>query len=261
MTPRRSTAISEVYIPESARRTVDRLHALGEVHMWWWPLAGRTDPADYAMLDEVERGRAQRFHTEPAAAAFTATRAGARRAVAELLSIAPDEVGFGRRICPGCGDPEHGPPAVVRPPVELAVSLSRTEGIGAFAVRAGDWVGVDVEALRPVASTGLADMVLTASERDHVLSLSGTARDRAFHRAWTRKEAVVKAVGLGLLGMELNALDVDPASAGLVEVVHTYRSEVTRWQVGDIDVGEGWSASLARPLESPLGEVHIHNPS
>ncbi|MCT2547263.1 4'-phosphopantetheinyl transferase superfamily protein [Streptomyces atratus] len=262
MTPRRNTAISEVRIPRPALETVVRMQESGEIHVWWWPLGARTDPADYAVLDEVERGRAQRFHAEADAAAFTATRAGARRAVAGLLGVEPGEVGFGRRICPGCGDPEHGPPAVLEPPVPLAVSLSRTAGAGALAVRAGNWVGVDVEALRPVEPAGLAEVVLTASEGAHVLGLPpGPARDAAFHRAWTRKEAVVKAVGLGLLGMPLNTLDVSPAQDGPVRVVHRYRGEESRWQVMDVDIGDRWAASLARPETGPLGPVHTHAPA
>ncbi|WP_254667506.1 4'-phosphopantetheinyl transferase family protein, partial [Streptomyces sp. SolWspMP-sol7th] len=100
-------------------------------------------------------------------------------------------------------------------PVPLAVSLSRTTGCGVLAVRAGDWVGVDVEAYRPLGSDALAETVLTAAERRQLGAVApGAAREEVFHRAWTRKEAVVKAVGLGLLGMPLNALDVAPGDGG-----------------------------------------------
>ncbi|MFD0629425.1 4'-phosphopantetheinyl transferase superfamily protein [Streptomyces sanglieri] len=123
-------------------------------------------------------------------------------------------------------------------------------------------MGVDVEALRPVEPAGLAEVVLTASEGAHVLGLPpGPARDAAFHRAWTRKEAVVKAVGLGLLGMPLNTLDVSPAQDGPVRVVHRYRGEESRWQVMDVDIGDRWAASLARPETGPLGPVHTHAPA
>ncbi|MFB6814008.1 4'-phosphopantetheinyl transferase family protein [Streptomyces sp. NPDC056347] len=262
MTPRRNTATSEVRIPEPALEAVDRIRETGETHIWWWPLGTRTDPADYAVLDDVERGRAQRFHAEADAAAFTATRANARRAVARLLGIDPAHVAFGRRVCPGCGDREHGPPAVSHPPVPLAVSLSRTAGAGTLALRAGTWVGVDVEALRPVEPATLADVVLTATESAHVLGLPpGPARDAAFHRAWTRKEAVVKAVGLGLLGMPLNTLDVHPDQDGPVRVTHRYREEETHWQVTDLTLGDRWAASVARPDTGPHGPVHLHAPA
>ncbi|MDT0407859.1 MULTISPECIES: 4'-phosphopantetheinyl transferase family protein [Streptomyces] len=254
--------IRDVYVPASARAAVERLRADHEPHVWWWRLREAVDPADYALLDEVERGRARRFHAARDAAAFTATRAGARRAVAALLGLPAHNVRFGRRICPGCGDSEHGPPAVVRPPVPLAVSLSRTTGCGVLAVRAGDWVGVDVEAYRPLGSDALAETVLTAAERRQLGAVApGAAREEVFHRAWTRKEAVVKAVGLGLLGMPLNALDVAPGEAGPLTVGHVHEGRTTRWRVEDIPLPGTWSASLARPAGAAPGEVRVHAPA
>ncbi|WP_241695124.1 4'-phosphopantetheinyl transferase superfamily protein, partial [Streptomyces sp. C] len=130
---------------------------------------------------------------------------------------------LGRRVCPGCGDLEHGPPAVASPAVGLAVSLTRTSGCGVLALHAGDWIGVDVEALRPVESGSLANVVLAPAEHAYILSLpAGPERTAAFHRVWTRKEAVLKGVGLGLLGIDLNALDVTPGTPGPVEVEHGY---------------------------------------
>ncbi|GAA2920707.1 4'-phosphopantetheinyl transferase family protein [Streptomyces mexicanus] len=255
--------VGEVYVPATARAAVDRLRRSGEVHVWWWPLGEATDPADFVLLDEQERARMRRFHAARDAAAFTRTRAGARRAVSELLGVPVDAVRFGRRICPGCGDPDHGPPAVVRPPVPLAVSLSRTDGCGVLAVRAGDWVGVDVEAYRPMESEALAQLVLTPDEAGQVLALpEGPARTALFHRAWTRKEAVVKAVGLGLLGMPLNTLDVRPAAGGPLTVTHVHEGRTTTWHVQDLDLDGPWSASLARPSAAdPLGPVRLHPPS
>lgn len=255
--------IGEVYLPEAARDVVARLRRSGQAHVWWWRLHDTADPADFALLDEAERARARRFHAARDAAAFATTRAGARRAVAGLLGVAAEAVRFGRRICPGCGDAEHGPPAVVRPPVPLAISLSRTAGCGVLAVRAGDWVGVDVEEYRPVESEALAELVLTPNECESLFALpEGPVRNRVFHRAWTRKEAVVKAVGLGLMGMPLNTLDVHPTSPGPLLVDHVHEGRTTRWHVEDLTLPGPWSTSLARPATAaPLGAVHLHPPA
>lgn len=103
-------------VPESAAREAARLKATGEAHVWWWPLEERVDQADFDLLDEVEQVRARRFRHEKDAAAFARTRAGARRAIGGLLGVDARTVALGRRVCPGCGDLEHGPSAVAAPP-------------------------------------------------------------------------------------------------------------------------------------------------
>lgn len=250
-------------VPVTAAREAARLRATGEAHVWWWPLEDRVDQADFDLLDEVEQVRARRYRAEKDAAAFIRTRAASRRAIGELLGVDARTVALGRRVCPGCGDLEHGPPAVASPAVGLAVSLTRTSGCGVLALHAGDWIGVDVEALRPVESGSLASVVLAPAEHAYILSLpAGPERTAAFHRVWTRKEAVLKGVGLGLLGIDLNALDVTPGTPGPVEVEHGYQGEVSRWQIDDLDLDGNWSASLARPVDgSPLGPVHRHRPA
>ncbi|MEU8772411.1 4'-phosphopantetheinyl transferase superfamily protein [Streptomyces sp. NPDC048606] len=250
-------------VPEAAAREAARLKATGEAHVWWWPFEDHVDQADFDLLDEVEQVRARRYRHERDAAAFTRTRAGARRAIGELLGVDARTVALGRRVCPGCGDLEHGPPAVASPAVGLALSLTRTGGCGVLALHAGDWIGVDIEALRPVESGSLASVVLAPAEHAYILSLpAGPERTAAFHRVWTRKEAVLKGVGLGLLGIDLNALDVRPAVPGPLVVDHGYRGEVSSWQVDDLDLNGNWSASLARPIDgSPLGPILRHGPS
>ncbi|MFG2996328.1 4'-phosphopantetheinyl transferase family protein [Streptomyces sp. NPDC048340] len=238
---------------------VRRLRTSGEVHVWCWELPARTDPDDLALLSTQEYERVLSFHQERDAAAFVRSHAAARRAVGELLGVPASEVAFGRRDCPGCGDTGHGPPSVTRPAVPLAISLSRTAGRGVLAVRAGTRVGVDIEALRGIHSQNVVDMVTTEAERAVLQALTpGDERDRAFHRVWTRKEAVVKAVGVGLIGTELNELDVRADRTGRVEVQHTFQGRHTLWAVEDLDVGPDWTACVARPADTATGPVRLH---
>ncbi|MFJ7156747.1 4'-phosphopantetheinyl transferase family protein [Streptomyces sp. NPDC101118] len=244
-----------------AEQAVRALRASGEVHVWWWALPARTDPDDLALLNTAEYERALRFHAERDAAGFVRAHASARRALAGLLGVPAAEVDLGRRVCPGCGDGSHGPPSVLRPAVPLAVSLSRTDGLGVLAVRAGTRVGVDVEARRDVRADTLAELVLSESERRVLAGLApGPDRDAAFHRCWTRKEAVVKAVGVGLIGTELTALEVHMEDDGPVAVSHSHQGVNTLWSVSDLDVGAGYTAALARPDRSATGPVVLHPP-
>ena len=73
----------------------------------------------------------------------------------------------------------------------------------------GDWVllglagegrlGVDVESLRDIGDLDdLASTVFSVSELAELRGLPDSQKSRAFFRGWTRKEAFVKAMGLGL---------------------------------------------------------------
>ncbi|WP_239149548.1 4'-phosphopantetheinyl transferase superfamily protein [Streptomyces sp. SID12501] len=242
---------------------VDRIIARGEAHVWWWRCPERVDPADLALLGTEEFRRALGMLAERDAAEFVRTRAGARRALGELLDISPATTRLGHRRCPGCGADDHGPPMLVRPALPLAISLSRTAGWGVFVVGAGLGIGVDAEALRPVRETLFAGSVLTAAERRHLDARSpGPARHAAFHRVWTRKEAVVKAVGVGLVGTELDQLETRPDQDGPLRVTHHGIGRPTEWTVEDLRLSDHLAVALARAAgPAARGPVHLHPPT
>ncbi|MFJ3877367.1 4'-phosphopantetheinyl transferase family protein [Streptomyces sp. NPDC090077] len=236
------------------------LGAQGEAHVWWWRPPENTDPADLPLLDTEEFRRALSLPAERDAAAFVRSRAAARRALGDLFHLDPRDIALGRHDCPGCGDGSHGPPRLLVPPVPLALSTSRTNGCGVFVLGAGPAIGIDAEALRPVRRSATTDPDLTPAERAHLAALpQGPERDAAFHRIWTRKEAVVKATGLGLSGVELGLLETHPARSGPVRITHTHRGRTTAWTVEDLRVFDDVAVALARPAgPAAHGPVHHH---
>ncbi|MGW7052803.1 4'-phosphopantetheinyl transferase family protein [Streptomyces sp. NPDC054887] len=176
-----------------------------------------TDPADLALLNTEEFRQALSVHSEREAAAYVHTRAMARRAVGELLDAAPEDVDIDESPCPTCGDPKHGPTRLGRPPLPLAMSLARTGGHTVLAVGTGTAIGVDAELVRPVRQDVLGESWLTPDEVLHLLALPrGAVRDAVFYRCWTRKEAVLKAVGHGLDDIRLDQIESYPAATGTV---------------------------------------------
>ncbi|WP_328718500.1 4'-phosphopantetheinyl transferase superfamily protein [Streptomyces sp. NBC_00247] len=254
----------------SAAEVLEELRRTGDIHVWGRRTGGTPDADDLALLDEAELRRVRDHHLPRDGAAFGRTRAFARRALGGLLDVRAQDISLGNRPCPACGAPRHGPPLLLRPPYPLAVSLSRTEGYGMLAVCADTSVGIDVEALRPVDAEGLADVVLTARERAHVLGVpDGPARAQRHLRCWTRKEAVVKAAGSGLLGADLTRLEVRPEDPGPVRIAFHDRGHVpTWWQVHDVPIDGPWIAAVARPAVAPerpgatydAGAVVLHPP-
>jgi phosphopantetheine--protein transferase-like protein len=70
-------------------------------------------------------------------------------------------------------------------------------------------VGVDVErADRPEADDALAARVCTSAERRQLEHMPAGPRKRALNRLWARKEALAKALGVGLAAHSSNSTSV-----------------------------------------------------
>jgi 4'-phosphopantetheinyl transferase len=79
----------------------------------------------------------------------------------------------------------------------LAFNLSHSRQECLIATSAGWPIGVDVEVIHPVAdASALARLHFTIDEQAELEAAAD--RDRAFLACWTRKEACVKALGIGL---------------------------------------------------------------
>ncbi|MFI8438408.1 4'-phosphopantetheinyl transferase family protein [Streptomyces sp. NPDC079020] len=217
----------------------------------WWRLDGeRPDPADLALLDAAERERLSGISHPARAAEFAGSRAGTRRVLSELLDVAPAEITLGRLPCPGCADPGHGPPAVVRPSSPFRISLSHSAGCCVLAV-ARVPVGVDVEGVRAVDTGELAGIALTPAERRHLLGTApGAPRSRAFLRCWTRKEAVLKAVGIGLAA-DLTRIETHPDRPDPVTVTAGVPGTPDVWSVSELSLPSQWVATVAVPHSVP----------
>ncbi|MFG3707173.1 4'-phosphopantetheinyl transferase family protein [Micromonospora sp. NPDC047670] len=117
-----------------------------------------------------------------------------RRAGATLLGRAQAQIVVGHG--------PHGRPVVAASGVEarreLPVSVSRAGGVVVVAARPGGPVGVDVEWLRPLPAVALARRWYAPAEAAWLAGRPADDRAADFLRLWTAKEAVGKALGVGL---------------------------------------------------------------
>jgi 4'-phosphopantetheinyl transferase len=151
----------------------------------------RTVAAAAELLDAAERARAARFVFERDRARFATGRAALRAILAAYLGAEPAALAF--TIGP------HGKPALPDGP---PFSFSNSQGCGLCAVGQERPVGVDVERLREVPdAAGVARSAFTPEERA-AWQAAGAGGGAAFLRVWTRKEAALKALGLGLSALD-----------------------------------------------------------
>lgn len=241
-----------------------RFAAARAVHVWHGRGADELIPADLDILDEDEL-RLVRARRAPGDAHYASAHAAMRRVFADhYLGGSPARIGFGRHVCPRCADPAHGRPRILAPVTGLEFSLSRTGPHWALAVTAGERVGLDIEC-GDRASQGAeraARIALSDGEAAELRTLEHAAARREFFlTAWTRKEAVLKAVGTGI-ATDLGSVEVGPERTGPVRVEFTGTAPGggLGWVVEELPLGEGLFAALARE-EGRRGPVVLRSAS
>ncbi len=193
----------------------------------WWaaPVAPADAPALVALLDAHERARLARFRRAADAARYLGAHALTRIVLGRLLDRAPAALVFDRTC--RCGAP-HGKPALAGG--GPGFSFSHAGEVVGVAVLDGGRVGLDVEPVRPLPD-------LDAMAR-HV---GAPAEPAAFFRAWTRKEALLKATGEGL---------ASPMSA-IVLRDGNGEEGVAAWRGDGAPDGPAWLRDLVAPDDSP----------
>ena len=161
-----------------------------------------------------------------------------RVVLSRYLGLAASDIRIDR-TCALCGG-QHGKPVLdmrVHGPNAPHFSLSRSGAVTLVAVGASP-LGVDVEVERQVDAAGIAAHLFSPGEAALIGSLKPAMRLPAFLTLWTRKEALGKALALGLSD-EVLATDLS-GSAGLVDL-----ATLGSWTLFDIDAGIGAKAALA----------------
>jgi 4'-phosphopantetheinyl transferase len=151
----------------------------------WWPLFQHA----VELLPEHEVARAHRFHHARDRNTYALAHAFWRVALGLTLNCAPDSVPLGRGT--------HGQPLL--PDTPFATSLSHSGSQVAFAIANSQTVGVDIEQSPPRAKLReLTAMLCTRAEAQALEALPDATRTQAMLSLWTRKEALLKAFGVGL---------------------------------------------------------------
>lgn len=216
-------------------------------HVWWGTVEQPLGPDALAVLSTAERASA-RTMTGEAGRHYAGAHVAVRCVLGAYLGTPPAELRLGRRRCLECGDADRGAPCVEWPVTELSYSLSRSGPHWLLGVTGGGHrIGVDLEQVLGFDTDPVAPLVLSDRELADLRRESNpTARLAVFLRYWTRKEAVLKASGIGLIA---DAREVDvhgPDGGGPLMVRHSAAEGPDTWVVEDLAVGPDRYAAIAR---------------
>jgi 4'-phosphopantetheinyl transferase len=228
--------------------------ASDEVHLWFVSLLGSTEQRTtaHALLDETEQAQAARFHFEHDRNRFILAHAALRTVLGRTLEIAPAAVRFAKGPA--------GKPHLAGPdPVPLHFNLSHAHDHALIGLCRNFPIGVDLEwSGRAVEADDIVTRFFSPTEQQAWASLSSEERPAAFFRAWTRKEAYVKARGEGLgHASERYTVDFSPTgSAGLVSD-ELDPTAPARFQLQPTSAPNGYAAAWAAvvPPSTVLREI------
>jgi 4'-phosphopantetheinyl transferase len=237
---RLNTAAPE--IPLSWHAAADDLRLpLGEVHIWWVGLRieGSDLCACWDLLSPEETRVASSHRFVKDLREFVVTRAVLRQILARYTGQSATDLRFESR--PG-GKP------VLEGRQSPHFSVSHCSDLALLAV-ARFPIGIDVEHVRPGDFwQKVIGQCLSPRERAYLEALPARSRSTALYSLWTRKEAVLKALGTGLLyppqQVCLLAESKKPTVVNLMG---------RNWLVQQVRAPRGYAASAA--IEASAGKV------
>lgn len=199
------------------------------------------------LLDEDEHRRAQRLRPATHRARWVVAHAIQRVELAAFLGCHPDRVRYQHS--------QAGRPSLFPEPdghAHADFNISHSGDVLLMGIAACGCIGVDVEAWATASDPDREPLWETLSEGEARWVAAQPDPYAAFVRLWTRKEAIVKAVGSGLPDelASLNALSAPQSSDAMLRL-----SDGTSLRVIDLAAPPGFHAAAAFTV--PDLQVHV----
>lgn len=144
----------------------------------------------FSLLNSSEKNKAERFRFPTDRSRYILSHGLLRFFLSDYLSIDPAALTF-----------HYGPKG--KPFVDgegIYFNMSHSKDRALYGFSSSPDLGVDIESMRELDEWPL--FPFSPRERAEILMCSADLQKEAFYRAWTRKEAYLKALGIGFSGCE-----------------------------------------------------------
>ena len=188
-------------------------------------------------LSADESQRAARFHFQKDRNRYIASHGCLRDVLARYLGCELGQLNFSTN--------EYGKPALDGHNLEF--NLSHSGDFALIAVTRERNIGVDVERIRAdMEHENIASRFFSPNEVSELRALPPEQMELAFFHCWTRKEAYIKAQGLGL-SLPLESFDVSltPNEPAILRATRPDPQEAVRWRLLSLEVDAYYSAAVA----------------
>ncbi|MGD9629022.1 MAG: 4'-phosphopantetheinyl transferase superfamily protein [Pyrinomonadaceae bacterium] len=238
--------------PNQGWPQVSNLTPLAEGDIDIWSLDIASDPAIVNDLSRIltddEMARAGKFVFPKDRDQFIICRGGLRIILGEYLGCAPEAIRFTYN--------RFGKPSLDTDESRLRFNISHSRGIAVIAVCFDREIGVDIEFVdHGFDIFGVAAAAFSATDVAQMRSLSGNEQYDAFFAAWTRKEALLKAMGDGLS----TDVEIQKTMSFVADASHPVRSTVngkdTNWYLRSLELQSDLKAAVA--VEGIVGTIRF----
>lgn len=189
------------------------------------------------ILSDDECDRANRYVFERDRRSYMIRRAILRMILGHYLDLRPEQITFRHN--------RYGKPMLGTQ--DIFFSLSQSSGCAIYSFAQARQVGVDIERIRAVPDMEqIAKRSFSKAEYESYSSQTKNAKQELFFKYWSRKEALIKAVGRGI-SIPLDTFDVSTNEDGPARQVEmkTCKGKACLWTIQDIDLRPGFASAVA----------------
>lgn len=212
-----------MFTPAQPPQPLDDNH----VHIWYFTTDTEFTTAN---LSPDELARAERLRIPHKRQQFIASRHITRVILSSYVRTTPEHLHFIYN--------EHGKPHLN----ELHFNLSHTEHHAVLAISKNTPVGIDIETIRAIENLDfILQTAFTEHEKNALRKLPTEEQQIAFWRCWTRKEALMKGIGIGFrIAKELTVSITEQP-----EVIEIQRPQAGKWHLNELQTDNNLLISIA----------------
>lgn len=189
-------------------------------------------------IDEMIK--AERFNFEHHKNQYIIARGILRLILACYLSIEPVSIRF-------CYE-KDGKPRLQNASgrTDIQFNLSHSDGLALYVFTRGNKAGIDLERIHDFPEMEqIVEQFFSAKERALFCALPASEKKKTFFNWWTRKEALMKATGIGLsyTSQQIDFLPTDKKSIESLEILRNV-GDHTKWSIWDVRPAEEFAGAV-----------------
>ncbi|MES2998683.1 MAG: 4'-phosphopantetheinyl transferase superfamily protein [Pseudomonadota bacterium] len=215
-----------------------------EIHVWKTCLSAvsKKNKGRLVVLSEEENKRLSSFKFEKDRFSYAITHSMKRWVIARYLNELAEKLSFTLN--------KQGKPAISAQQnwLNLQFNISHSHQLILIALTLDDPIGIDIEYHSDnISIESLKKFIFSSLEKDFFSKLATQEeKNKAFFRCWTRKEAYLKAKGIGLMNFPSNiSVDMNEKPADdWLETLTMNKKENLSWRLFPLNVNKLYTASI-----------------